>query len=763
MAQEIQIGNDLYDLLNTRNFDVDITDERGQAADPADGKVFKFNWVSSNGNNYGTAVIVAGDENELMLFYGDNLGKGMAPEDKDEWFGFMKELKDFSTRHNFNTFSPKNINALKHTMTGMAAIKEGLFEGYYGTRKISYMGEQTEARLVIKHNRMIGENDKRYRYVESLFIETVDGERFKLPFVKLVGGRAMLEHVRQGGRPYDIRGQHITETVGEMAVLSRFRRAQQGRMFEGVTQQLVESANQYYEALQSNLKHLATGRGYTHYFESWTPADIGEQESLVEDLRNMFIEQTLDTRIEQALPTLAKIQQRGTAMKEAQIFENWVNGIMEGTWALPDTPEAQEKLNQLMTGELIVGPDATNATELLYDVIGDDKLFDILNDLADRDPRANIWDDSDVQARLAELGIQTPQSSEAEPADVAQDTAPEQGMAEAIPATEIDPKATQQYAQQIIQALQKATGATVKDFANQDGTIKIVINPDPNDRTYPPSRGYIVPTGNDGATMQNITKAINPYYNIFRQKGWRFDQPVGGAFTIGIPAQQAVAENAELATMLKYAGVPVQESVLTDSTGHTMDHIIKRFTKEVANFKENGDLDDDLYHALYDYYFDDMPYGTKKARDGDPYEWVSDRFYADLGLSEGWKGELAGGTLGGVGGTVAGSALGALATGSPIGAAIGGVVGGAAGGTGGAMLGREMTKEGSCNSTMEGEYCPEHGLMECGMYEMGTVAGGMAPVIGEAPQDAINYNGAVTGSYYESDELARIKTLALLK
>jgi len=656
MAQEIQIGNDLYDLLNTRNFDVDITDERGQAADPVDGKVFKFDWVSSNGNNYGTAVIVAGENNELMLFYGDNLGKGMAPEDKDEWFGFMKELKDFSTRHNFHTFSPKNINALKHTMTGMAAIKEGLFEGYYGTRKISYMGEQTEARLVIKHNRMIGENDKRYRYVESLFIETVDGERFKLPFVKLVGGRAMLEHVRQGGRPYDIRGQHITETVGEMAVLSRFRRAQQGRMFEGVTQQLVESANVYYEALQSNLKHLATGRGYTHYFESWTPADIGEQESLVEDLRTMFIEQTLDTRIEQALPTLAKIQQRGTAMKEAQIFENWVNGIMEGTWALPDTPEAQEKLNQLMTGELIVGPDATNATELLYDVIGDDQLFDILGNLAAQDPRANIWDDSDVQARLAELGIQTPQSSEVEPADVAQDTAPEQGMAE----------------------------------------------------------------GDNLATFESMNQ------------------------------------------LRKSAGLPVQESVLTDSTGHTMDHIIKRFTKEVANFKENGDLDDDLYHALYDYYFDDMPYGTKKARDGDPYEWVSDRFYADLGLSEGWKGELAGGTLGGVGGTVAGSALGALA-GGPVGAAIGGVVGGAAGGTGGAMLGREMTKEGSCNSTMEGEYCPEHGLMECGMYEMGTVAGGIAPVIGEAPQDAINYNGAVTGSYYESDELARIKTLALLK
>jgi len=75
--------------------------------------------------------------------------------------------------------------------------------------------------------------------------------------------------------------------------------------------------------------------------------------------------------------------------------------------------------------------------------------------------------------------------------------------------------------------------------------------------------------------------------------------------------------------------------------------------------------------------------------------------------------------------------------------------------------------EGSCNSTMEGEYCPEHGLAECGMYEMGTVAGGMAPVIGEAPQDPINYNAAITGAYYESKSdtalLARIKSLALLR
>ena len=67
--------------------------------------------------------------------------------------------------------------------------------------------------------------------------------------------------------------------------------------------------------------------------------------------------------------------------------------------------------------------------------MGDDELFDILNDLADRsEGRANIWDDSDVQRKLAELGVQTPQSTQAEPADVPQDTAPavkEDDMAEA--------------------------------------------------------------------------------------------------------------------------------------------------------------------------------------------------------------------------------------------------------------------------------------------------------------------------------------------
>jgi hypothetical protein len=74
-----------------------------------------------------------------------------------------------------------------------------------------------------------------------------------------------------------------------------------------------------------------------------------------------------------------------------------------------------------------------------------------------------------------------------------------------------------------------------------------------------------------------------------------------------------------------------------DSTGHmlvegALDKIAHQYSKEVKDFMANGDLDDDLFSALYDYYFDDMPYGTKKARDGDPYEWVAGRFHQDMNM-----------------------------------------------------------------------------------------------------------------------------------
>ncbi len=715
MTTELNLEQKLADLLDTRNFHPEMLGKDGRPAEAAEAKTFSFDYVSGSGKNYGTMVVVLGSDNEMYIMYGDNLGKTIEDtDDRSEFFDFQQQLMDLANRNRWSG-TLMDISKLKRVQAGIAAIKEGLFEGYYGTRRISYTGEPTEARLMIKHNRTLGENDARFRYVESVFIETADGERFKLPFTNMSGARAMLEHVRQGGKPYDIRGNHICEMVTEMKVLSRFNRAAGHRVMEGVTQQIVEQAQHYYAKLRESMKQLGSSRGYKNYFESWHPLDVQEQESLVEDIKTMFIEQTLDTRIEAALPLLARIQQQGNTMKEADIFESWVNRLAEGTWSLPETPEQNAKLKELMTKELIVGPDATNATEQLYDLVGDDELFDRLSELAQQDPRANVWNDTEVMNRLRELGIETE----------TQEPAGAEGDAAAAPAAEV-PAA------------------------------------------------------------------------------------------VAAPQQQpAVAE--DFNRMLKLAGLPVNESMILDESGETLQHILDRFKFEVKQFQKGGDLDDDLYEALFDYYSNagEIPYGIAKARTGDPYEWVSQRLDQELG----------------------GLGMRTMHEADPV-------------ATFEADSAAVFGEGSGCNNTMEGEYCPEHGLMECGTMEEsmgGTVAGAVAPVsevsadtlkkyktaaikdvdrdiaakaagtigrdeferkmskrgkgmaaaqrrltphgtrldlsphgdsiqkdydryrfdeqgVAEGNDDPMNYNAAITGSYYESaDPLARIKELALRK
>jgi hypothetical protein len=379
----------LTDLLIAKNFDVKSLDSAGQpATDPSTAKVFNFNWVAESGKDYGTVVATIGENNDLTVYTGDNVGKSMEGDDKNEWFKFLEQLRMFAKK-NLMTFSAQNLNKLKYSQQGQAAMKEGLHESWMGRRDRSWSGVDTEARLMIKHKRVIGEGEARFRYIESLFIETADGERFKLPFTKLSAGKAMLEHVRQGGRPYDPRGNHIATIVTEMNLLARFRRANAGKIFEGQAAALVEQADHHLATLQHTIKSLSTKTGYTKYFEAWDPTALTDEDVIIEDLRCMFVEQNIDSRIEQALPLLAKLQKQEDAMKEIGIFEGWINCLSEGTWALPDTPEKQQKLIALLADELPVGPDGTNATEQLYDLIGNDDLFDQLQDLAREDANAD--------------------------------------------------------------------------------------------------------------------------------------------------------------------------------------------------------------------------------------------------------------------------------------------------------------------------------------------------------------------------------------
>jgi hypothetical protein len=62
----------------------------------------------------------------------------------------------------------------------------------------------------------------------------------------------------------------------------------------------------------------------------------------------------------------------------------------------------------------------------------------------------------------------------------------------------------------------------------------------------------------------------------------------------------------------------------------TLTEICEKHKKEIPNFLERWDMSDELFQDLYEYYFDDIPYGIKKARTGDPEEWVAERFNDDV-------------------------------------------------------------------------------------------------------------------------------------
>lgn len=416
MAINNSIQKSLHDFLLTKNIDVRSIDSKtGDTPLDDDGNIdfnkvdlMIFPYQGSSGKNYGEIIVLI-DNGNLQIFFGDKFGRGMEPEDKLDWFGtdndpgFLEGLKNISVRHDFNTFQIQNPSRLKYTKQGIAAIKKGLFESFTGNKKYSFTGDPQNARLMIKHSQPIQHGIARYRFIESLFIETTEGERFKLPFRKLSGGRAMLEHVRQGGRPYDSRGQHITEMVEQINVLSHFRRANQNRVFEGQAKDLVETANFHFENLKKNLKKVSTSRGYKSYFESWQPTNIDDNEIMVEDIKNLFIEQRLDPRIESALPLL---KQLGNTIKEAEDFENWTNEIMSGD--SKETEGQQKKLQNLMQKPLPVGPEGINAEEQLYDLLQDEELSNIIKVYANQDgPEANAWDSPAVMQRLQELGVDT--------------------------------------------------------------------------------------------------------------------------------------------------------------------------------------------------------------------------------------------------------------------------------------------------------------------------------------------------------------------
>ena len=342
------INRELFDLLSTRGYRPTMLDTSGKEIPvPEEAEVFQFNFVKDD-VDYGVVTISIDGLHKLVIYFNDKIAdseKEASDTDDVSWYRLLNHLKRFAKNRQLS-FQVKNTDHLKHDMAKRDHMKK-LDEGYYpmGKNK-SYSDAVPQVKIVIEHTRNIVEGEQRYRNVARIFVENTDGERFLLPTTKPGIARVYARHIAEGGTPYDDRANHITSLVEDYNKMAGFVRATRNGQFNESAQRLVLEGANHYTKLRETLSRMAGSRGYNTYFESWTPS-LMEDEIEETNLNELFVQETLDPRIESVMPILSKLQKNLGEMKEVDALAEWADKLLEGG----DGGEASEEPPESKEGE----------------------------------------------------------------------------------------------------------------------------------------------------------------------------------------------------------------------------------------------------------------------------------------------------------------------------------------------------------------------------------------------------------------------------
>ena len=325
----------LYDIFKTRGYKPAPKDSKNERTNPETADVFEFQFIK-DGENYGKAWATIDKTSSLNIYYDDNQagsppGQTKGVDYDDSWSGLLKHLKQWALSKQLN-FGLHDSDRLGDDMRqrDYYKMKEKMNEGYHAVNKTtSYNDNIPNVKVVIQHDRQIGEGEQRWRNVHKIFVENTEGERFAVP-TRMPGiARVYGRHVAEGGTPYDERGKHITQLVEEYTKMAGFIRATRRGEFNESVAKLIAEGVQHHKALKESLQKMQSHRGYNHYFESWTPA-LMEDETDSSNIAEMFAQETIDPRIESVLPILNKLNSNIiNEIEEVNELDQWAKGITQ--------------------------------------------------------------------------------------------------------------------------------------------------------------------------------------------------------------------------------------------------------------------------------------------------------------------------------------------------------------------------------------------------------------------------------------------------
>jgi hypothetical protein len=325
--------------------------------------VFKFIFTK-DGEDYGTVFATIDDNHALTIYYSDDVTEspaGSTPDIgyDDSWTGLLKQLKSWAM-HNQLSWKLKDRSHLEGDMARRNHMnkKDKISEGYHAMGKSrSYSDNIPSVKIVIEHSRQIEEGEQRYRNINKIFLENQMGERFLLDTKKPGIARVYARHIAEGGKVNDERWGHIQSLCEEYQKMAGFVRATRNNQFNESAQKLVNEAINHYQGLRESLSKMTGKRGYEAYFESWTPT-LMEDEVEETNLNELFVQETLDPRIESVMPILSKLQKNLGEMKEVNALAEWADSLIEGEGG----PEASEEpVDDDMGNDTFGGEDGNDA------------------------------------------------------------------------------------------------------------------------------------------------------------------------------------------------------------------------------------------------------------------------------------------------------------------------------------------------------------------------------------------------------------------
>jgi hypothetical protein len=316
-------SEDLFQKLRSRYSPVSMGDENAdETADPSEARIFNFMY-KENGEEAGYVSISIIDNRNFKVYYGTDLVDRI--KNKTDWYNLLKELRMFAKR-NLMSFDARDLakNQLEPRDFKFISSQDKTYKEHevtvsesvmFGSRRKSYQTMEN-VKMIVNHRKSIDETipGARSRYIESIYLERADGERYKFPYNYLTGARAMARHVNEGGNPYDDMGKHIVGMIKEMRDLSKFARRTKKHAMEdenagGIRNSVVER----FHSMKKQLGAMSVKEGYARFVENFSAEEALVEDDAINQIKERFTQQVFDTQLEDTLPAVMK------AIKEAQM------------------------------------------------------------------------------------------------------------------------------------------------------------------------------------------------------------------------------------------------------------------------------------------------------------------------------------------------------------------------------------------------------------------------------------------------------------